>query len=88
MSKRIYVDHLERTIILNDYPKRVISIVPSLTELLINLGLKHLLVGITNYCIHPQKDTDFIRKIGGTKTPKIDLILDLAPDIVLSLIHI
>ena len=84
MSKRIYVDHLKRTIILNDYPKRVISIVPSITELIINLGLKHLLIGITNYCIHPQKETDLIRKIGGTKTPKIDLILDLAPDIVIA----
>ena len=84
MSKTTHIDHLGRTIILNGYPKRIMSLVPSQTELLIKLGLKHLLVGITNYCIHPQKDVHFISKIGGTKTPKLNSIFALSPDLVIA----
>jgi len=84
MSKTTHIDHLGRKIILNTYPKKIVSLVPSQTELLINLGLKHLLVGITNFCIHPQKDISLKTKIGGTKTPKLNTILGLAPDLIIA----
>jgi len=84
MTKTTHIDHLGRSITLNGCPKRVISLVPSQTELLIKLGLKHLLVGITNYCIHPEEAVKTLNKIGGTKTPKLKIISALAPDLVIA----
>ena len=49
-----YKDQLNREIILEDYPKRIISLVPSQTELLVDLGLEENIVGITKFCIHPK----------------------------------
>ncbi|VXC28982.1 Cobalamin-binding protein [Flavobacterium sp. 9AF] len=64
-------------------PKRIISLVPSQTELLYDLGLEDSLVGITKFCIHPYhlKATKTI--VGGTKTIKIDKIKALKPDIII-----
>lgn len=64
-------------------PKRIISLVPSQTELLYDLGLEDSLVGITKFCIHPYhlKATKTI--VGGTKKIKIDKIKALKPDIII-----
>lgn len=64
-------------------PKRIVSLVPSQTELLFDLGLEKEIVGITKFCIHPfhAKQTKTI--VGGTKTIKIDKIKALNPDIIL-----
>jgi ABC-type Fe3+-hydroxamate transport system substrate-binding protein len=59
---------------------RVISLVPSLTETLFALGAGDAVVGITDFCIFPE-GIDRPR-VGGTKTPNIARIRDLAPDIV------
>ncbi|MDR8390661.1 helical backbone metal receptor [Aliifodinibius sp. S!AR15-10] len=64
--------------------QRIISLVPSLTELLIYLGLKENLVGRTRFCIHPQEDIADIPIIGGTKNPRIDKIKKAAPDFILA----
>ena len=62
---------------------RIVSLVPSLTELLIDLGLETQLVGRTRFCIHPEKIVLGIPIIGGTKNPNIEKILSLKPDIII-----
>ncbi len=64
--------------------KRIVSLVPSLTELLIDLGVKDQLVGRTRFCIHPQDKVDDIEIIGGTKNPDIEKILELKPDFIIA----
>lgn len=64
--------------------ERIISLVPSLTELLIDLGLKDQLIGRTRFCIHPDEDVKDIPIIGGTKNPRIDDIISMQPDIVIA----
>lgn len=58
---------------------RIVSLVPSITELLCDLGLAHLLVGRTGFCIHPAETVRSIAKIGGTKDVNLDKIRALAP---------
>jgi hypothetical protein len=58
---------------------RIVSLVPSLTELLCDLGLASWLVGRTGFCIHPADTVHAIPKIGGTKDVNIDKIRKLAP---------
>ena len=58
---------------------RIVSLVPSLTELLCDLGLQALIVGRTGFCIHPHKQVQSIAKIGGTKDVNVDKIRALAP---------
>jgi ABC-type Fe3+-hydroxamate transport system substrate-binding protein len=62
---------------------RIISLCPSLTELVFDLGLGDSLVGRTKFCVHPAPQVEAIEKVGGTKNPKIARIVELAPDIVL-----
>ena len=62
---------------------RIVSLCPSLTELVFDLGRGADLVGRTKFCIHPAGRIDAVEKVGGTKNPKIDRIVALAPDIVL-----
>lgn len=63
---------------------RVISIVPSLTEALILLGGQSMLVGRTRFCTHPAFALRRVPTLGGTKTPDLEAILRLRPDLVLS----
>jgi len=62
---------------------RIVSLCPSLTELVFDLGRGTELVGITDYCVHPAGKVDAVEKIGGTKTPDVERIRALAPDVVL-----
>lgn len=63
---------------------RIISLVPSLTELLFDLGLENQIVGITRFCIHPEIKVDSIRKVGGTKTVRLDRVKELQPDLIIA----
>jgi len=63
---------------------RIISLVPSLTELLFDLGLGSNLVGRTRFCIHPEEEIVHVPIIGGTKNPDIDKIRVLSPDFVIA----
>ncbi|TVQ09575.1 MAG: hypothetical protein EA364_13725 [Balneolaceae bacterium] len=65
-------------------PGRIISLVPSLTELVFHLDLGNRLVGRTRFCIHPEKQIGGVEIIGGTKNPRIDKIKALKPDIVIA----
>ncbi|HEY8100264.1 MAG TPA: helical backbone metal receptor [Burkholderiaceae bacterium] len=58
---------------------RIVSLVPSITELLCDLGLQHWLVGRTGFCIHPKSIVQTIPKVGGTKDVNIEKIRKLAP---------
>ena len=63
---------------------RIVSLVPSLTELLIDLGLKEQIVGRTRFCIFPEDKVGDIPIIGGTKNPRLDKIRALKPDIIVA----
>jgi len=60
-------------------PARIVSLVPSLTELLWDLGLGDELVGRTGFCIHPKAALKPIPKVGGTKDVNIEAVRRLAP---------
>jgi ABC-type Fe3+-hydroxamate transport system substrate-binding protein len=62
---------------------RIVSLCPSLTELVFALERGDQLVGITDWCVHPAERVGAIEKVGGTKTPKIARIVELAPEVVL-----
>ncbi|MDT3670494.1 MAG: helical backbone metal receptor [Aromatoleum sp.] len=62
-----------------DGPVRIVSLVPSLTELVCDLGLVDRLVGRTGFCIHPRETLKPIPKVGGTKDVKLDVVRALAP---------
>jgi ABC-type Fe3+-hydroxamate transport system substrate-binding protein len=65
-------------------PRRVVSLVPSVTESLFDLNLGARLVGITDYCVRPSDHVSAIRHVGGTKNPDIQRIVDLRPDLVIA----
>lgn len=60
-------------------PMRIVSLVPSITELVCDLGLAQALVGRTGFCVHPKAIVRKIPKVGGTKTVDLDKIRALAP---------
>lgn len=64
-------------------PRRVVSLVPSITESLFDLGLGERLVGVTDYCVHPVDGVRALPKVGGTKNPDVSRILELRPDLVI-----
>jgi ABC-type Fe3+-hydroxamate transport system substrate-binding protein len=75
------VDDLGEPVPLTGPPKTVVSLVPSLTEAIAE-SAAGLLVGATDYCIHPA-DLD-VTRVGGSKYPKVDRVLDLRPDLVVA----
>ena len=77
------VDQLDRKITFKDTPKRIVSLVPSLTELLIDLGLEASVIGITKFCIHPKHLSKEKIVVGGTKMINLEKIKALQPDIIL-----
>lgn len=64
-------------------PQRIVSLVPSQTELLFYLGLTDQIVGITKFCIHPQPLVKQKTVIGGTKNFRFDVIDELQPDLII-----
>jgi len=62
-----------------DHGARIVSLVPSITETLLALGLREQLVGRTGFCIHPRDQVAGIAKVGGTKDVKLDAVRRLAP---------
>ncbi|SDH78847.1 ABC transporter substrate-binding protein [Winogradskyella thalassocola] len=78
-----YIDQLKREIQLKKTPKRIISLVPSQTELLVDLGLESSIVGVTKFCVHPKHLRMSKAVVGGTKQINIEKIKALRPDIIL-----
>ena len=79
----IFKDQLGQHIELTQIPKRIISLVPSQSELLWYLGLRDELIGITKFCIHPNEMFKLKDRVGGTKTLDINKIRSLKPDLII-----
>jgi ABC-type Fe3+-hydroxamate transport system substrate-binding protein len=62
---------------------RIVSLVPSITELLFDLGLGAHVVGRTTFCIHPERELAGVPRVGGTKKPRIDTLRELRPSHVI-----
>lgn len=77
-----FTDQLNRTIFLPHPPKRIISLVPSQTELLVDLGLEDQIVGVTKFCVHPSGLRKKKTIVGGTKNYRFDVIDSLQPDLI------
>lgn len=77
-------DSLGNQIAVDPYATRIISLVPSLTELLFDLGLDQEVVGITKFCIHPDSWFRTKNRVGGTKNVNIEKIAQLNPDLIIA----
>ena len=62
---------------------RIVSLCPSLTESVFRLGKGEMLVGRTRFCVQPADRVAAVERVGGTKNPKVDRIVELGPDLVL-----
>jgi len=83
MQKRRFTDQMGRFVSLSYPPTRIISLVPSQTELLFDLGLDKEIIGITKFCIHPREQFRKSTKIGGTKKLDLQKIKELKPDLII-----
>ena len=77
-------DQLHREIILEKIPLRIISLVPSHTETLFDLGLGDNIVGITKFCVHPKHLSSEKTIVGGTKKVNYKKIKDLQADLIIA----
>jgi ABC-type Fe3+-hydroxamate transport system substrate-binding protein len=78
-----FTDQLGHTISLPTAPQRILSLVPSQTELLFDLGLDEEVVGLTRFCVHPAEKCRTKKIVGGTKQFNFEAIVSLQPDLVL-----
>lgn len=76
-------DQMNTEIRLENTPRRIISLVPSQTELLFDLGLENEVIGITKFCIHPDAWFRTKTRIGGTKTVNLEQVKKLQPDLII-----
>ena len=79
-----FKDQTGHSLSLYSTPKRIISLVPSQTELLFYLGLDQETVGITKFCVHPLNWFQTKTKIGGTKQINMQIIHQLNPDLIIA----
>ena len=77
-------DQLGRRLSLSAAPRRIVSLVPSITELLAEYRLDGEVVGITKFCTHPSRWFTTKPRIGGTKTIDVERIRALRPDLVIA----
>jgi ABC-type Fe3+-hydroxamate transport system substrate-binding protein len=80
----ILEDQTGRSLRIQRKPERIISLVPSLTELLFDLGLGDRIVGRTKFCVHPTHQVDQVKVIGGTKKVHLDKVRQLEPDLIIA----
>jgi ABC-type Fe3+-hydroxamate transport system substrate-binding protein len=80
----IFIDQLGRPVVLDKEPLRIISLVPSQTELLYDLGLNDEVIGITQFCVHPETWYRSKTRIGGTKKLDLEKIKALKPDLIIA----
>jgi len=81
---KILVDQIGTSHTFESTPKRIVSLVPSQTELLYDLGLEETLVGITKFCVHPFHLKSTKKIIGGTKKVHFEKIRLLEPDLIIA----
>lgn len=78
------VDDLDRTIDLSGPIKRVVSLVPNISELVHVFGRGQDLVGVTDFCVEPAEGFTQARRLRGTKNPDVSQVIALKPDLVLA----
>lgn len=83
MPLRTFTDQLNSEVQLNFPPQRIISLVPSQTELLADLHLEKEVAGITRFCVHPKGWRQSKIIVGGTKKFDFDTIQKLKPDLII-----
>lgn len=81
MSPLLTGDQIERV---GRPPSRLVSLVPSLTESLIDLGLANSIVGVTDFCPHVEMTSKSPARVGGPKNPDLEKIVELQPQLVLA----
>ncbi len=79
-----FTDQLNRTIEISSIPQKIISLVPSQTELLFDLGLEEQIAGVTKFCVHPAHIRKSKPIIGGTKNLRIAEIKKIQPDLIIA----
>lgn len=79
-----FTDQIGYQFILPKTPERIVSLVPSQTELLYDLGLDKNVVGITKFCIHPNEWFKTKNRVGGTKTVDFEKVSALKPDLIIA----
>lgn len=79
----VFTDQMQRKVEVNVPPQRIVSLVPSQTELLHELNLGNRVVGITKFCIHPQSWFQSKPRVGGTKNVHFDRVAELQPDLII-----
>lgn len=79
----LYIDQMQRRVEVPENPRRIVSLVPSQTELLYTLGLEKEVVGLTKFCIHPPHWRKEKKVIGGTKNFRLEKIRELQPDLII-----
>ncbi|MCS6980598.1 MAG: helical backbone metal receptor [Flavobacteriales bacterium] len=84
MELRTVRDQMGFAIQVPPRPQRIISLVPSLTEYLHDLGLESRIVGITKFCVHPNHFRKTKTIVGGTKNFKPEIIQALQPDLIVA----
>lgn len=82
MNMKQVQDQTGKLISVPSAPLRIVSLVPSITELLADLGLHQEVVGITKFCVHPEEWFRTKTRIGGTKTISIEKVNALQPDLI------
>lgn len=80
---RTVIDQMHRTIQVPEHTQRIISLVPSQTELLHDLGLGDRVVGITRFCVHPDAWFRSKARVGGTKKVDLEKVRALKPDLII-----
>ncbi len=84
MFPQKFIDQLGRQVDLPSLPRRLISLVPSHTESLFDLGLNDSIVGITKFCTRPAEFVKAAEKVGGTKQLNLEKIAALDPDLIIA----
>ncbi|MFT2008503.1 helical backbone metal receptor [Pontibacter sp. 13R65] len=80
---RTFTDQMGFQVTLPHLPQRIVSLVPSQTELLFDLGLGNRIVGVTKFCTHPQEQVKQKPVVGGTKNFHFEAIEKLRPDLII-----
>ena len=77
-------DASEATLVLSAAPRRIVSLVPSITEILFALGVGDAVAGCTIYCTHPPEGVAAKARVGGEKNPALEAIRALGADLVIA----